>query len=240
MEIIKVKNYEEVSKKAAELIVKEINNKPDLNICYAVGNSSIGMFNEIVSEYNKGMVNFKNTKAFLLDEYCNNTYHLESGARYFLKTYLLNKVNIKSQHIFSPNADQLDLNEACNDYDQLLKENKIDLAILGIGANGHIGYNEPYTSFNSTTHIQKLELRTRLDRLKFFGNNLIETPTHAVTVGIKNILEFDKIILIISGTNKKEALKKLLNDEITEEFPASSLKKHKSVIVITDEEACSD
>lgn len=239
MEIIKVKNYEEASIKSAMLLVEELKNKSNMNICYAVGNSNIGMFNEVIKEYNLGNVSFKNTKAFLLDEYCNNTYHLESGAKYFLKTYFLNHVNIRSYNIYAPNADQDDLDQACKDYDELLNENPIDLAILGIGANGHIGYNEPGTPFDSTTHIQRLELKTRLDRLKFFGNNLVETPTHAVTVGIKNILDAKKIILIVTGENKKEAYKKLVSGNITTDFPASSLLNHKSVIVITDEEACS-
>lgn len=240
MEVLKVKDYEEISIKAASIVVDEIKKKPDLNICYAVGNSSIGMFNELIKQYNNQNVDFKRTKAFLLDEYCNNTYHLESGARYFLKTYFLNHVNIKNYNIFSPNADQDDLEQACLDYDELLKDNSIDLAILGIGANGHIGYNEPNTPFDSTTHIQRLELKTRLDRLKFFGNNLIETPTHAVTVGIKNILDAKKIILIISGENKREAYKKLVSGIISEDFPASSLLNHKYVIVITSEEIHSE
>ena len=89
MEVLKVKDYEEISIKAASIVVDEIKKKPDLNICYAVGNSSIGMFNELIKQYNNQNVNFKRTKAFLLDEYCNNTYHLESGARYFLKTYFI-------------------------------------------------------------------------------------------------------------------------------------------------------
>lgn len=240
MKIIHVNDYEEMSKEAAKIMIEDLSLNPFLNVCYAVGNTNIGMFNEVIKEYNKGNVSFRDSKAFLLDEYCNNTYHLESGAKYFLKAYFLNHVNIKSFNIFAPNADQDDLDCACSDYNLLLEENPIDLAVLGIGANGHIGYNEPNTPFDSETHIQKLEFKTRLDRQKFFGNNLVETPTHAVTMGIKNILDCKKILLLISGESKRDAYEKLINGEICEAFPASALKNHKNVIVIIDNKASSE
>lgn len=240
MKIIEVKDYEEMSKRAAKFMVEIIKDNPNMRACYAVGGTSIGMFNEIIKEYHYGKVNFKNTEAFLLDEYCNNSYHMESGSRYFLKTYLLNQVNIKAQNIFSINADQEDLDEACRDYDQLLEEHPLDLAVLGIGSNGHIGYNEPGTSFDSTTHIQKLEFRTRWDRQRFFGNNLAETPAYAATMGIKNILACKHILLLISGASKKEAYKRLISGEVSTDFPASALINHPDVTIIVDKEACAD
>lgn len=240
MKVIKVKDYEEMSKCAARFMVQEVKVNSELRICFAVGGTSIGMFNELIKEYHYGKINFKNTEAFLLDDYCNNTYHIESGSKHFLQVYFLNSVNIKSYNIFSPNADQEDIDEACRDYDQLLEEHPLDLAVLGIGSNGHIGYNEPGTPFDSTTHVQKLEFRTRWDRQRFFGNNLAETPTHAVTMGIKNILQCKKILLLISGASKKEAYKRLMSGEISVDFPASSLLTHSDVTIIVDEEASAD
>ena len=237
MNIIKVKNYEEMSKKAANYMEDLLKENSKLNACYAVGGTSIGMFNELIRKFHEGKVNFKDTKAFVLDEYCNNTYHIESGSKYFLQTYFLNKVNIKSYNIFSPNADQEDLEEACRDYDQLLSDCGIDVAILGIGANGHIAYNEPNTSFDSLSHISKLEFKTRWDRQRFFGNNIAETPTHALTMGIKNIMNCKKILLLISGADKNEAFKRLINGEVNEAFPASILLRHSDVTIIVDEAA---
>ena len=149
---------------------------------------------------------------------------------------LFSQVDIKEENVHIPNSEGSDLEKLCNEYNELLHAANIDLQLLGIGANGHIGFNEPGTSFEQETFIVKLTEKTRLDNQRFF-NSLDEVPTHAMTMGIKNIMQAKKLLLVASGKNKQDAVKKLLSGEITEEFPASILNKHNDVVVIIDEEA---
>lgn len=239
MKIIKVKDYEEMSIEAAKLFQTEVKQNPKLHVAYSVGQTPIGMFQELLYMYKGGAFSLKDTKAFLVDDYCQNEYHYESGSKYFLQQYFLNKTDMKFYRVFAPNADQDDLEMACKDYEELLSEEGIDLAILGIGANGHIAYNEPNTPFDSTVRVEKLEFKTRWDRQQFFGNNIAETPTHVVTMGLADLMKAKKIILLISGENKKEAFKVLKSKVVSEGFPASILHNHPNVTVIVDESAYS-
>ncbi len=239
MEIIKVRNYEELSVKAAKIISNEICEKKSLTIALPSGSTPVGMYHELVKAVNNKQTTFKNVKAFLLDEYCDIKYNKEQSCRYFLDYNLFSKINIEQNNIFSPKTSEENLEEVCNEYNKLLKENPIDIQLLGIGANGHIGFNEPNCSFDLETHISKLAFKTRMDNQKYF-NSIDEVPSYAVTMGIKNILSAKKIILLISGISKADAIKRLLTLEVSEEFPASCLINHPNVVVIVDESACSN
>ncbi len=238
MELIKVKDYEELSVKAAKIISGEIAEKKTLTIALPSGSTPVGMFHELVNAVNSKKTTFKNVKAFLLDEYCDIKYNKEQSIKYFVNYHLFSQINIEEENIFTIKTDEDDLNKVCNDYNKLLEENPIDIQVLGIGANGHIGFNEPNGSFDLETHISKLAFKTRLDNQRFF-NSINEVPSYAVTMGIKSILKAKHIILLISGAAKADALKRLLTLEVSEEFPASCLINHPNVTVIVDESACS-
>ncbi len=236
MEIIKVVNYEELSKKAAEIICDSINSKKDFNIAFPSGSTPVGMFLELIDAVNNEIVSFKKVKAFLLDEYCGIRYNKEVSCRYFVNYNLFSKIDIEQNNVYSPNIDEDDLNLSCENYNDLLSANPLDLLVLGIGANGHIGFNEPGSSFDAECHISKLAFKTRLDNQKFFIT-MNEAPTHALTMGLKNILAAKKIILLISGTSKVDAVERLMTLEINEDFPASVLVNHPNVTVIIDSSA---
>jgi glucosamine-6-phosphate deaminase len=140
------------------------------------------------------------------------------------------------ENIHVPHAEKENMEESCKKYSDMLNATTVDIQLLGIGANGHIGFNEPGTSFDQETFIVELTQKTREDNKRFF-NSIDEVPTHAITMGIKNIMNAKKVVLVATGSNKQEAVKKLLSNEITTSFPASALHMHKDVVVIIDEEA---
>jgi glucosamine-6-phosphate deaminase len=150
---------------------------------------------------------------------------------------LFQHIDIQPENVHIPNGMAEDLEQECMTYDRLISKNKIDIQILGLGLNGHIGFNEPGTSFKSRTHIVKLDQSTRKANARFF-QSIDEVPTKAITMGIETIMESKKILLLVSGKKKADALARLLgNSDISEEFPASILRQHNDVTVIADEEA---
>ena len=154
----------------------------------------------------------------------------------FMHTNLFNHVDINEDNVHVPYADKENMEESCKKYSEMLNNTTVDIQLLGIGANGHIGFNEPGTSFDQETFIVELTQKTREDNKRFF-NSIDEVPTHAITMGIKNIMNAKKVVLVATGKNKQEAVKMLLSKEITTSFPASALHMHKDVVVIIDEEA---
>lgn len=239
MNIIKVKDYEELSKKASKLITAELNRNKELVLGLATGSTPVGTYQELVKNYENKLVTFKFAKAFFLDEYCLSHPRLfEHSNKYFLDYNLFNRVNIDPGNVFAIDQRIEEVDNTCAKMDENLKLYPIDVMLLGIGENGHIGYNEPGCSFDSTTHLSKLSYKTRLANQRFF-NFADEVPSHAITLGIKNILDAKKIILLASGAKKAEAIKQLLTLKTSEDFPASSLVNHPDVTIIVDEEACS-
>lgn len=236
MKFIKVKNYEELSKVAADIIADLLKEKPNATLGLATGSSPIGLYQNLIKKYENGEISFKDVKSYNLDEYCELPKSHPESYYSFMHRNLFSHVDIKEENVHIPNSEGSDLEKLCNEYNELLHAASIDLQLLGIGANGHIGFNEPGTSFEQETFIVKLTEKTRLDNQRFF-NSLDEVPTHAMTMGIKNIMQAKKLLLVASGKNKQDAVKKLMSGEITEDFPASILNKHDDVVVIVDEEA---
>ena len=236
MKTIVVKDYQAMSQKCAELIIDQINNKPDSILGLATGGTPMGAYQLLIEAYQKGLVDFSKVKTFNLDEYCGISINHPQSYHYYMFHNFFNHINIQKKNIHIPCMGLNNNQKACENYNQLLNKETIDIQLLGIGSNGHIAFNEPGTPFDLETHIVELSLKTREDNQRFFSS-LEEVPTHAITMGIKNILKAKKIVMLISGFSKKEAVKRLLIKEISTDFPASALLNHNDVTVIIDEEA---
>lgn len=228
MKVIKVKNYDELSKVAANIIIKQIKTKNDSVIGLATGSTPVGTYDDLAEAYNKQEISFKDVRTFNLDEYINvpkaKSYHT------FMYDNLFSRVDIDLFKTNFPDESELEK------YEEQIELLGIDLQVLGIGVNGHIGFNEPGTKFDSTTHIVELSETTR-ESNKIFFDELDDVPTHAVTMGLASIMKAKKILLLASGTNKKEIINKLIKAIPTEDIPASILLNHKDVIIIADEDA---
>jgi len=235
MEIRIFENKESLSRAAAQYFIEVIksNQKPVLGL--ATGSTPLGMYEKLIESYNDGKVDFKNVKTYNLDEYCGIDENHEQSYRTFMNNNFFNHINIDINNTNIPNATG-DLDVACELYNSQLNENEIDIQVLGIGTNGHIAFNEPGTPFGSKTHCIELNQKTREDNARFF-NSIDEVPTHAITMGLANIMKAKKIILIAIGAQKAEALRKMILGDVTEDMPASILQFHPDVVILTDREA---
>ncbi len=236
MKIIKVKNYEEMSQKAFEELSKVIKNNPMANLGLATGSSPIGMYKKLIKDHKENKTSYKNIKTFNLDEYIGIRSNHTQSYNYFMNENLFNHIDIDQKNINIPKGDIDDPNKECEEYNKKLDNVSIDIQILGIGSNGHIGFNEPGTPFSQETHIIELDEKTRLDNKRFF-NSLDEVPNYAITMGIKNIMDSKKILLLASGKSKAQAVKKMIEGNVTTDLPASILQKHNNVTIIVDKEA---
>lgn len=234
MNIIPVKNYQDMSRKAAEIVSETINtmDKPVLGL--ATGSTPEGLYQCLINEHKEGNISFRHVTTFNLDEYVGLHGSDPNSYRYYMYDKLFRHIDIKIENTYVPNGVAEDLEKECISYENLIQEHaSIDLQILGIGLNGHIGFNEPGTSFTSRTHIVELDEITRQANARFF-KSLDDVPTKAITTGIGTIMESKKIILLISGENKAETVARLVNGEISETFPASILNEHSNVSIIAD------
>lgn len=236
MKVIKVKDYNELSKVACEIFVEEIKKNPSLTLGLATGSTPIGLYQNLIKEYEKGNISFKDVKTFNLDEYCELERSHPQSYYTFMHENLFSKIDINLDNVHLPRTDGTDLEKLAKEYNELLLQNQIDLQVLGIGSNGHIGFNEPGTSFDQETFVVELTQKTREDNKRFF-NSIDEVPTHAITMGIKNILAAKKIVLLASGKAKAEAIYKTVKEQPTPDVPASALQLHPDVTIIVDEEA---
>ena len=238
MKLIVVKDYEEMSLEASLIIKDLLVKKPDATLGLATGSSPIGLYQNLIKYYEKGEISFKNVKTYNLDEYCELPRSHPESYYSFMHRNLFSHVDIKEENVHIPCSEGSDLEALCKEYNDLLHKATIDLQLLGIGANGHIGFNEPNTPFDQETWVVKLTEKTRLDNKRFF-NSLDEVPTHAMTMGIANIMQAKCLLLVASGKNKAEAIRRLASGEINPECPATILNRHPNAIVIVDEEAAS-
>jgi glucosamine-6-phosphate deaminase len=240
MKMIVVKDYQEMSKKAAEYLIAKVRQFPSITLGLATGETPLGMYRYIVEDHQKNGTSYRKVTTFNLDEYVGLSAENKNSYRYYMNDVLFHHIDIKKTNIHIPRGDATDLQRECNDYEKLIEEaGGIDLQVLGIGSNGHIGFNEPGTSFDSKTHIVNLTYSTIKANARFF-NSINEVPTQAITMGISTIMKSREILLLISGESKKEALKTLWNTEENENFPASVLKHHPHVMIIADEAAAAN
>ena len=238
MKVIVVKDYQAMSDLAAEIIANTIKANPNCTLGLATGSSPIGTYQNLVKDVKAGEISFKDVKTYNLDEYCGISRSHPQSYYYFMHDNLFNHVDIDEANVHIPAVSNDHLEEDCKTYNDMLHNATIDLQLLGIGGNGHIGFNEPGTSFEQETFIVKLTDKTRQDNKRFF-NSIDEVPTHAITMGIKNIMQAKRILMLISGVNKADTVVKLLSGNITTDFPASVLNNHPDVTVIIDQDAYS-
>lgn len=219
----------------ANLFIETINNKPNCVLGLATGSSPVGIYKNLVKAYQENKVSFKEVTTFNLDEYIGleGTHH--QSYRYFMNDNLFNHIDIDKNKTHVPNGINYEYD--VENYDKEIENNGgIDLQILGIGSNGHIAFNEPGTSFDSLTHVVDLKESTIKDNSRFF-NSIDEVPTKSITMGLTSIIKAKKIVIIITGENKKDVLTKLLTGEISEDLPASILHKHPDVTIYADYKA---
>lgn len=239
MVIYKTANYEEMSRKAATIIGAQVIMKPDCVLGLATGSTPIGAYKELIDAYNKGDLDFSKVTSINLDEYKGLSPDNDQSYRYFMNTNLFDHVNIDKANTYVPDGLEPDSTKACADYNNIIAtKGPIDLQLLGLGHNGHIGFNEPSAVFEKETNCVDLTESTIEANKRFFASEA-DVPRQAYTMGIGNIMSADKVLLIVSGKGKAEILKKVLYGPVTPEVPASILQLHKNVIVVADEEAAS-
>ncbi|WML45959.1 glucosamine-6-phosphate deaminase [Neobacillus sp. PS3-40] len=240
MKIIEAKDYNKMSALAADYIIEKIKANPNLNLGLATGGTPVGIYSNLINDHQKNGLSYRNITTFNLDEYVGLSGENPNSYRYYMDDQLFNHIDIQKSKTNIPRGDVADIQKECLDYEKLIaNQGGIDLQILGIGSNGHIGFNEPGTSFDSNTHVVQLAPSTLEANARFF-NSPEEVPTEAVTMGIATIMKSKQILLLISGESKKEALFRLINGEVNESFPASVLKNHPCVTIIADEAALAD
>lgn len=235
MKIIKVQSYEEGSKKAFEIVKEVLVEKNDAILGLATGSSPIGLYKEMIQDHKENNQSYQNVITVNLDEYMGLERDHQESYYTFMHRNLFDHIDIREENVHLPSSIG-NMEENVKKYEEVLAKYKPDVQILGVGANGHIGFNEPGTPFNSRTHTVTLAEKTRQDNARFF-NDISEVPTHAITMGIQNILEAKKIVLVAFGENKKDAIYGLVHGEISENLPASILQKHADATIIVDEEA---
>lgn len=236
MKVIVCKDYAEISKKAYEVMKEVVLNKPDCVIGLATGSSPIGLYNEMIEDYKAGNISYKDVKSFNLDEYVGIDRNHQESYYTFMHKNLFDSIDIKEENTHLPFGST---KEDCEAYEKAMSDYHVDIQVLGIGGNGHIGFNEPGTSFDSLTHIVDLQERTIKDNARFFDNDMSKVPTQAITMGIATIMKAGKILLVASGENKADAVYGLVKGEINENCPATILQKHDDVVVVIDEAAAS-
>lgn len=239
MLIYEGKNYEDVSERAAMVIAAEMMLKPDLVLGLATGSSPVGMYKKLVQWHREGKLDFSRATSVNLDEYKGLGGDHDQSYRYFMNDNLFNHVNIDKEKTHVPNGLEPDADKACAAYNALLDAvGKVDVQVLGLGGNGHIGFNEPDERFTTRTHCVHLEESTIQANARFFAS-AEEVPTQAYTMGIGDIMSARKIIVIATGEQKAKALYDTICGPVTPRVPGSVLQLHSQVAVFADAAALS-
>ena len=237
MVLIEAKDYNDMSRKAANIISAQVIMKPHAVLGLATGSTPVGAYKQLVEWYNKGDLDFANVTSVNLDEYKGLSPENDQSYRYFMNTNLFNHVNINKERTFVPNGLEPDSEKACAAYNEIIRSvGGIDLQLLGLGHNGHIGFNEPDEEFAKTTHCVDLTQSTIEANKRFFAS-IDDVPKQAYTMGIGTIMKAKKILLVVSGSDKAQILHDVLCGPVTPHVPASVLQLHNDVIVVADEAA---
>jgi len=239
MVICKAKDYKELSRKAANIISAQVIMKPNCVLGLATGSSPVGTYQQLIEGYEKGDLDFSEVSSVNLDEYRGLNPENDQSYRYFMNTNLFDHINIDKTRTFVPNGLEPDADKACADYDKIIEEmGGIDLQLLGLGHNGHIGFNEPADAFTKGTNCVDLTQSTIEANKRFFESE-DDVPRQAYTMGIGSIMRAKKILVVVSGEDKAEILKKVVEGPITPQVPASVLQLHPDVVIVADEAALS-
>lgn len=238
MRIYRVKDYDEMSRKAASLLAAQIAAEPEAVLGLATGSTPEGTYGYLRKWYQEGTLDFGGIRTVNLDEYRGIRKDSEQSYRYFMKEKLFDHVNLRREHTYIPDGEEEDAEKVCREYEELICGlGGVDLQLLGIGRNGHIGFNEPSDSFTGACHCMTLSESTIEANQRFF-EKAEDVPRQAYTMGIGTIMSAKKILLLASGKDKAAALAAALQGPVTPRLPASILKFHQNVTVIADEEAC--
>ena len=239
MRIIETKDYDDMSRKAANIISAQVILKPDYVLGLATGSSPIGTYNQLVDWYDKGDLDFSQVRSVNLDEYRGLDRENDQSYYYFMHKHLFDRVNINVDNTNVPDGTEPDAAKECKRYEELIRSyGGVDLQLLGLGHNGHIGFNEPAASFAPETHCVDLTESTIEANKRFFAS-ADDVPRQAYTMGIGTIMRARKILVVVSGEDKAEIVAKAFFGEVTPEVPASILQVHPDVTIVADAAALS-
>lgn len=234
MKVIVVKNYDEVSKEAFNVMKEVVTAKPEAVLGLATGSSPIGLYENMIKDHKENGTSYAKCQSFNLDEYVGIDRNHSQSYWTFMHENLFHGIDLPEDKIHVPYGST---KEDCAAYEKAMENVSVDVQVLGIGGNGHIGFNEPGTPFTEETHIVELTEKTRSDNARFFEDDINKVPTHAITMGIATIMKAKKILLVASGANKADAVAAMVNGPVSEDCPASVLQNHSDVVVIVDEAA---
>lgn len=237
MKLYRAENYEHMSRKGANIVSAQVIMKPDCTLGLATGSTPVGMYRQLISWYEKGDLDFSEVRSINLDEYVGLKPDDKNSYRYFMNDNLFDHVNIDKANTHVPNGMAGDIQAECDRYNGLLRQNGgIDMQVLGIGRNGHIGFNEPGDAFEKETCCIALTQST-LDANARYFDSVDAMPHKAITMGIKSIMQSKSILLLVSGENKAEALYNSFWGPVTPKVPASILQLHNNVTIVADDAA---
>lgn len=231
-------DYDELSVKTAEQIADIITKKPDALLCFPAGETSVGTFRHLIALNKSGKLSFKKSRIVGLDEWANIGDMKSENCFSFLKKHFFDHIDYSKENLCFFDGEASDLMKECIKTDNFLKENgPIDMMLLGAGMNGHLGLNEPGTSFDLYSHIVYLDETTKIVGQKYFSGKV--NLTAGITLGIKYVMESKTVILQLNGTRKADVVKRLAESEVSPAFPASALKSHPNSFLLLDKEAAS-
>lgn len=237
MKIYKAKDYKDMSRKAANIISAQMIMKPNCVLGLATGSTPIGTYAQLVEWYNKGDLDFSEVTTVNLDEYKGLPRTNDQSYYYFMHQHLFDRVNIDPERTNVPNGMEPDAEKECGRYEELIRSlGGVDLQLLGLGHNGHIGFNEPGEAFEKETHCVDLTESTIEANKRFFAS-ADDVPKQAYTMGIKTIMQAKKILIVVNGENKADIVERAFFGPVTPEVPASILQLHNDVTLVGDEAA---
>ena len=240
MNIVVLSSTDEIARAAADLDTNLLSEKPDAVLGLATGSSPVPVYDELIRRYEEGEVSFKDAKAFLLDEYVGLPEDHPEGYRNFIQRVFASKVDFAPGAVNGPNGTAADPKQAANEYEEkIVKSGGVDLQILGIGTDGHIGFNEPGGSLSSTTHTQVLTEQTRKDNARFFDGDIDLVPRYCITQGLATISRAKAVVLVAQGEQKADAIAALAEGGVSALWPASVLQFHNDATILVDESAAS-
>lgn len=238
MKTIITNTYEELSEQAAEILIETVRKNPRAVLGLATGSTPLGLYKKLIEDHRKNGTSYREIRAVNLDEYIGLPKDHPQSYAYFMRENLFRHIDIKAENTYIENGMAENEQAECARYDALLSSLPRDVQILGLGRNGHIAFNEPGTSFDSTTHVVTLADSTVQDNARLF-RSIAEVPRKAYTMGLQSILQAKKILLLANGANKADAVQRLMCGGEREDLPASILHRHPNCIVLLEKEAAS-
>lgn len=236
MKVIIAKDYEEMSKKAFEVMREVVKGNPRAVLGLATGSTPVGLYKNMIEDHKRNGTSYREIRTVNLDEYAGLDYSSDQSYVYFMRSNLFDYIDIDLKNTNIENGKAADRQAECDRYNRLLEGMQQDIQVLGIGSNGHIAFNEPGTPFGSVTHIVDLAESTIKDNSRMF-KSIDEVPRQAFTMGLKNIMNAKKILILANGANKAKAVYGLVKGEVTEAVPASVLQLHPDCTLVCDEAA---